>query len=110
MRGTGYKDLKNLKKAVTNQKGPEGRSLCVWCHREVPKGRHNWCSEECVHTYRLQADWTYICQLVETRDKGICSLCGLDTRALRVHFDQIIYNSGLRVLYETADTYKIPKG
>lgn len=69
------------------QRGPDGRGLCRWCHREVPKGRRKWCSEECIHQYRLETDWNYIRHQVYRRDKGVCVLCGLDTlKAKRVFY------------------------
>lgn len=65
--------------------GPNGRRLCryVHCHNEVPRGRRTWCSDECVQQYRLQAHWNYARQQLRTREKGICQICGADTRKLK---------------------------
>lgn len=59
-------------------KGPNGRSLCRYCHEEVPKGRSSWCSKEC---YKL-GDWGAARHEVWKRDRGVCALCGLDCHKL----------------------------
>jgi len=65
--------------------GPNGRRLCryVCCSNEVPKGRRTWCSNECVHQYRLRAHWSYARQHLRKRQKGVCQVCGTDTRKLK---------------------------
>lgn len=60
-------------------KGESGRALCRWCALEVPRGRFTFCSEWCVHEWRLRTDTGYVRQLVLRRDKGICSHCGINT-------------------------------
>lgn len=62
-------------------KGPTGRNLCRWCDLEVPKGRTTFCSEWCVHEWRLRTDMGYLREQVFRRDRGVCSACGLDTNA-----------------------------
>lgn len=59
-------------------KGPNGRRLCRQCDTEVPKGRRSFCSEECVHEYRIRSDGQYLRNRVYARDKGICARCGMD--------------------------------
>jgi len=86
--------------------GPSGRRLCryVHCRNEVPPGRRTWCSEECVHQYRLQAHWNYARQHLRMREKGVCQVCGTDTRKLK---------SGLMKLWKVAvqigRTYRLHK-
>lgn len=67
------------------ERGPGGRRICryVHCHNEVPPGRRTWCSDECVHLYRLQAHWNYARQHLRKREKGVCQVCGTDTRKLK---------------------------
>lgn len=67
------------------ERGPGGRRICryVHCHNEVPPGRRTWCSDECVHQYRLQAHWNYARQHLRKREKGVCQVCGTDTRKLK---------------------------
>ena len=66
---------------ATLAKGPSGRALCRWCHLEVPAGRFTFCSDGCVGEWRLRTDPGYLREQVFGRDRGICALCALDTRA-----------------------------
>ncbi len=61
--------------------GPNGRALCRWCNLEVPAGRRTFCSEWCVHEWRLRTDPAYVRERVFARDRGICAACGIDTQA-----------------------------
>ncbi len=63
-------------------KGPGGGNLCRWCNLEVPGGRRRtFCSAWCVHEWRLRSDPGYLRDQVFQRDRGVCALCGIDTRA-----------------------------
>ena len=62
-------------------RGPNGRILCRWCSLETPPGRVTFCSDWCVHEWRLRTDPGYLRDQVFERDKGICAVCGLDTAA-----------------------------
>jgi 5-methylcytosine-specific restriction enzyme A len=57
---------------------PEGRPLCCYCGRPVPKYRRSWCSNSCVHEFSLRSHPSYAASFVKKRDKGICRNCGLD--------------------------------
>ena len=59
-------------------KSSEGRTLCRWCSLEVPKGRFTFCSEWCVHEWKLRTNPGYLREQVLKRDKGICALCGFN--------------------------------
>ena len=59
-------------------KGPSGRALCRWCSLEVPRRRLTFCSDWCVHEWRLRTDPGYLRQQVFARDRGRCSLCRID--------------------------------
>jgi 5-methylcytosine-specific restriction endonuclease McrA len=61
------------------QRGENGRVLCRWCKLEVPAGRRTFCSDWCVHEWRLRSDPGYLRERVFQRDKGVCAACGLDT-------------------------------
>jgi len=63
---------------VARRKGP-----CRRCGSEVPKGRFTFCSEGCVHEWKLRTDPAYLREKVFERDHGVCALCGLDTEAMR---------------------------
>ena len=60
-------------------KGPEGRALCRWCALEVRGRRRTFCSDGCVHEWRLRTDPGYLRQRVFARDQGRCSLCHIDS-------------------------------
>ncbi len=49
----------------------------------MPKGRFTFCSDQCVHEWRLRTDPGYLREQVFRRDKGVCALCGLNTEQLR---------------------------
>jgi 5-methylcytosine-specific restriction protein A len=62
-------------------KGENGRALCRWCGLEVPARRFTFCSDWCVHEWRLRTDPGYLREQVLSRDRGICAICRTDTRA-----------------------------
>ena len=62
--------------------GAHGRPLCRWCRMEIlAKRRRTFCSDFCVHQWRLRSDPGYLRDQVLLRDKGVCALCGTDTVA-----------------------------
>jgi hypothetical protein len=62
-------------------RGPNGRGCCRWCSLEVPRGRFTFCSEYCVHEWKLRTQPAYVREQVLKRDRGICACCGMDTIA-----------------------------
>jgi 5-methylcytosine-specific restriction protein A len=64
-------------------RGPNGRGLCRWCSLEVPARRFTFCSEYCVHEWKLRSQPGYLREQILKRDGGVCAHCGLDT--LREH-------------------------
>lgn len=60
-------------------RGPNGRGLCRWCSIEVPPRRFTFCSEFCVHEWKLRSQPAYLREQVFLRDKGVCACCGIDT-------------------------------
>lgn len=67
----------------TLPRGSSGRCLCRWCAIEVPKGRRTFCSDDCVHEWRLRSNPGYLREQVLKRDRGICKSCRIDTLAAR---------------------------
>ena len=64
----------------TLAKGPNGLRLCRWCDLEIiAKRRRTFCSDYCVHQWRLRTDPGYLREQVFARDRGICASCGIDT-------------------------------
>ena len=65
------------------ERGESGRPLCRWCRAETPRGRRTFCSDACVHEWRLRTDPGYLRDRVLGRDGGVCARCAVDTVALR---------------------------
>ncbi len=63
--------------------GPHGLPLCRWCQLEVlSRRRRTFCSEYCVHQWRLRSDAGYLRAQVFARDRGVCAECRGDTVAI----------------------------
>ena len=63
--------------------GPNGLPLCRWCQLEIlSRRRRTFCSEYCVHQWRLRSDPGYLRDQVFARDRGVCKLCRADTVAI----------------------------
>jgi 5-methylcytosine-specific restriction endonuclease McrA len=62
--------------------GPNGLALCRWCELEiVAKRRRTFCSDYCVHQWRLRTDPGYLRDQVFARDRGRCAACQIDSVA-----------------------------
>jgi 5-methylcytosine-specific restriction endonuclease McrA len=70
---------------ATLERGPSGRNLCRWCSLEVPARRFTFCSDFCVEEWRLRSNPAHLRERVFQRDKGICSMCGVDCQAALLH-------------------------
>lgn len=55
----------------------DGKPICRGCGGSIPKGRQTWCSAKCYDDFCPQR----VIYFVKQRDKGICQLCGIDTKA-----------------------------
>lgn len=63
--------------------GPNGLPLCRWCQLEiVARKRRTFCSDFCVHQWRLRSDPGYLREQVFARDRGVCAMCAADTVAI----------------------------
>ena len=72
--------------------GAHGRALCRWCRMEIlAKRRRTFCSDYCVHQWRLRSDAGYLREQVLLRDQGVCALCGTDTVA---EYARVVAESG----------------
>jgi hypothetical protein len=87
-------------------KGPNGRALCRWCNLEVPSRRSTFCSDWCVHEWRLRTDPGYLREKVFERDRGVCAHCACDARtayfdlkrARGLHRERLLAHWGLKRL------------
>src|SRR3954468_4848480 len=62
--------------------GANGHALCRRCSEEVTPPRRSFCSDACVHQWRLRTDPAYLRDNVLRRDRGVCALCTTDTLKL----------------------------
>jgi len=62
-------------------KGQNGRVLCRYCSLEVPAGRLTFCSDWCVHEWRIRSNPGYLREQVYARDRGVCAVCQIDCAA-----------------------------
>jgi len=85
---------------TTLERGPGGRPLCRWCRTEVPKGRRTFCSDTCVHDWKLRTDPGYLREKVFDRDQGVCAQCGKNTVALRRDMRKLDYAARRQFLKE----------
>jgi 5-methylcytosine-specific restriction enzyme A len=70
-------------KPHTLPRGTNDLPLCRWCDLEIiAKRRRTFCSDYCVHQWRLRTDPGYLRDHVFARDRGICAVCQADTIAI----------------------------
>jgi len=62
---------------------PDGSKRCRWCGLAVSGGRRNWCSQECIDEFTVRRGAGWVRGMVAKRDRGVCAVCGLDTRRLK---------------------------
>ncbi len=55
-----------------------GEAICRWCRALVKPPRRTFCSDACVHEWKIRSSPWYVRQQVKKRDKGICQLCGFN--------------------------------
>lgn len=58
----------------------EGLVKCRWCGNGVKPPRRTMCSQECVHELMIRKSGRYLRDCTYMRDKGICSICNVDTK------------------------------
>ena len=63
------------------QRNAAGEPICRWCHGPVKKPRRTFCSDPCVHEWRIRSSPSYVRKEVKKRDRGVCQSCGFDVRA-----------------------------
>ena len=67
--------------------GVNGRALCRWCKTEVSGRRRTFCSDACVHQWRLRSSVSYLRECVFARDRGVCAICGINTKRRRQRWE-----------------------
>ncbi len=70
-------------KPLALPRGLNNLPLCRWCDLEIiAKRRRTFCSDYCVHQWRLRTDPGYLRDHVFARDRGICAAWRADTIAI----------------------------
>lgn len=77
--------------------GKNGRALCRFCEKPVEPPRRTFCSESCVHEWKLRKSSSYVRACLYRRDRGVCAICGIDASALR--------GAGRRMKYKDYKAY-----
>ena len=70
------------KKKETLEKNEDGYICCRWCNTPVTPPRRTICSKECAHELKIRTSGNYLRKCVYKRDKGICSICKIDTKII----------------------------
>ncbi len=89
----GYVDPKSL------PTGPSGLPLCRHClTTEVKRPRKTFCSDDCIHEWKVRTQSGYAAKWVLVRDCGVCSACGLDCVQLLQSLKVLRSQERLRIL------------
>lgn len=70
-------------------RGPRGFALCRACGAECPGANRTFCSDECVHDWKMKTQPSYQARHVLERDKGVCEACGADTLANKFNMQNV---------------------
>jgi len=88
------KTIKDSERELRGKLGPNGRRLCRQCKKEVHPPRKTFCSDECVHEWKLRSSGKYLREQVYLRDLGRCNLCKVDTRIQRIQLEDALRECG----------------
>lgn len=77
----------------TQKRGPEGERLCYWCEKVVQPPKRSFCSQDCVHEWRLRTSPSYIRECLRKRDKEVCAICKMDCKALKTKLKDMRLNN-----------------
>lgn len=88
--------------------------MCRWCKGVVSGRRRTFCSDACVHEWRLRSSSSYLRECVFERDRGICALCGIDTHKLRRRIRELkkqgVVPKGRKSLWEADHLVPVVEG
>lgn len=78
----------------TNRTNPKAgwakpSGLCRYCGLDVKRfdsRKRTFCSDACVHEWKIRSDIGYARNQIFKRDRGICACCGLDTERLHKEY------------------------
>ena len=72
--------------------------MCRWCKGVVSGRRRTFCSDACVHEWRLRSSSSYLRDCVFERDAGVCAICRVDTHKLRRRIMRLPFADRMREL------------
>ena len=84
--------------------------MCRWCKGAVSGRRRTFCSDACVHEWRLRSSTSYLRDCILERDRGICAICRSDTVSLRRRIMRLPFSDRMRELKALQQKGWIHKG
>ncbi len=67
---------------------------CRQCTGPVPPPRRTFCTDECVHEWKLRSDGSYLREHTYRRDLGRCNECKVDTRLQKIQLEDLLKRCG----------------
>lgn len=86
------------------------RGPCRWCKTLVSGRRRTFCSDACVHEWRLRSSSSYLRDCVFERDRGVCAVCKSDMHKLRRRVMRMKFAERMRELKALQQSGVIHKG
>ncbi len=77
--------------------GPTGLPCCRYCGTEVKRPRKTFCSDDCIHEWKIRSQPGYAAKYVLERDCGVCRQCGLDCIVLLQELKRLRASERLRI-------------
>ena len=89
----------------------DGLPPCRWCKGAVRPPRKAWCGrQECQDRWALRTAGQSGCRSVcESRDRGVCALCGLDVIKVKAEYDEIVKIESDKLLSHLISGFEIPR-
>jgi 5-methylcytosine-specific restriction protein A len=63
--------------------------ICRYCKSLVSPPRRSFCSDDCVHEWRIRSNNKYLRLHIYKRDSGICAICKTDTRYQKIDIENL---------------------
>jgi len=63
------------------ERNDAGEPVCRWCRTIVRPPRRTFCSDACVHEWKIRSNPGYVRRQVWARDRGTCRACGFDVKS-----------------------------
>jgi len=82
-------EIKENEKESKGLRSSSGNRFCRYCKKEVYPPKRTFCSDPCVHEWRIRSNNKYMRETLYERDLGICELCLTDTRYQKIELENI---------------------